>query len=492
MKRVTIDPGHAPGNVNKGPTGYYEYAGMWKLSNFLKNALIRCGVDARLTRTENEDPSLQERGNRSSGTDVFISEHSNAANGQARGVECFHSVRIASDKVWAGRLSAAVSALMKNSDRGAKTRESTTTKGYDYYGVIRSAVAAGTPHVFLIENGFHDNATDEAFLKVDSNLENIAETQAKILCELLDVSYVGKDEAPQPAPKEGLYRVRTTWEDAGSQVGAYRVLENAKTECDKYPGYGVFDESGNKVYPLPSPAPEQPKEEQGTLIMGHTEATVAQMVSYALKGNSAPLLPNCTIQELAQIFIEEAETEGVRADIAWAQSLKETGYFRYGGIVLPEQNNYAGIGALNNNSKGDAAVFESPRIGVRAQIQHLKAYASTEALKGECVDPRFHLVKRGSSKYAEWLGYEDNPNGAGWAWPGKGYGYDIIKILKSILQEPKETEEKPADDGVPQWQREALKKLVKNKVINTPEVWENRLGETITIGEVMGIIANML
>ncbi len=300
------------------------------------------------------------------------------------------------------------------------------------------------------------------------------------------------NEVPQPAPKEGLYRVRASWEDAGSQVGAYRVLENAKTECDKHPGYGVFDESGNKVYPLPSPAPEQPKEEQGTLIMGHTEATVAQMVSYALKGNSAPLLPNCTIQELAQIFIEEAETEGVRADIAWAQSLKETGYFKYGGIVLPEQNNYAGIGALNNNSKGDAAVFESPRIGVRAQIQHLKAYASTEALKGECVDPRFHLVKRGSSKYAEWLGYEDNPNGAGWAWPGKGYGYDIVKILNSILQEPKETEEKPADDGVPQWQREALKKLVKNKVINTPEVWENRLGETITIGEVMGIIANML
>jgi len=62
VKKVTIDPGHAPGNVNKGPTGYYEYAGMWKLSNYLKNALVRCGIDAKLSRTENEDPSLTDRG----------------------------------------------------------------------------------------------------------------------------------------------------------------------------------------------------------------------------------------------------------------------------------------------------------------------------------------------------------------------------------------------------------------------------------------------
>lgn len=269
-------------------------------------------------------------------------------------------------------------------------------------------------------------------------------------------------------------------------------MDNAKAECDKHPGYGVFDEKGNKVYPLSSPAPETPKEEelpQGTLIMGKTEATAAQMVSYALKGNSNPSLPNCTLEELAKIFLEEAEAEGVRADIAWAQSLKETGYFKYGGIVLPEQNNYAGIGALNNNSQGEAAVFESPRIGARAQVQHLKAYASTEALKNPCVDPRFSLVKRGSAKYVEWLGASDNPNGTGWAWPGKGYGGDILKILEGILKEPKET---PVDDKVPSWQREAFEKLVAKGIIKTPEVWKDRLQDTITIGEVMGVIANMI
>jgi len=173
-----------------------------------------------------------------------------------------------------------------------------------------------------------------------------------------------------------------------------------------------------------------------TSIMGKAEAKLSQMVSFALKGNKSPALPHCSTEELAQIFIEEAEIEGVRADVAWAQSLKETGYFKYGGIVVPEQNNYSGIGALNGNGKGQAASFDNPRLGVRAQIQHLKAYASTEPLKQECVDPRFSLVKRGSSKYVEWLGYKNNPNGAGWAYPGDGYGHDIVKLVNLITKEP--------------------------------------------------------
>ena len=90
--------------------------------------------------------------------------------------------------------------------------------------------------------------------------------------------------------------------------------------------------------------------------------------------------------------------------------------------MLPTQNNYAGIGALNGNAKGQAATFPDPRTGVRAQIQHLKAYASKAALVNGCVDPRFSLVTRGSAQYVEWLGASDNPNGKGWAVPGKGYG----------------------------------------------------------------------
>lgn len=113
-----------------------------------------------------------------------------------------------------------------------------------------------------------------------------------------------------------------------------------------------------------------------TAILGMAQATAQQMALFCRSRNAAPRLPACSVEELAQMFLEEGAAEGVRGDVAWAQSLKETGFFRYGGIVLPEQNNYAGIGALNGNAQGQAATFPDPRIGVRAQIQHLKAYVA--------------------------------------------------------------------------------------------------------------------
>lgn len=70
---------------------------------------------------------------------------------------------------------------------------------------------------------------------------------AKGICDYLGIAF--KEQAPAPAPTPAtLYRVRKTWADSKSQVGAYKVLENAKKECDKHPGYSVFDESGKAVY----------------------------------------------------------------------------------------------------------------------------------------------------------------------------------------------------------------------------------------------------
>lgn len=68
---------------------------------------------------------------------------------------------------------------------------------------------------------------------------------AKGICDYLGIAF--KEQAPAPTPAT-LYRVRKTWADAKSQVGAYKILENAKNECDKHPGYSVFDESGKAVY----------------------------------------------------------------------------------------------------------------------------------------------------------------------------------------------------------------------------------------------------
>ena len=165
-----------------------------------------------------------------------------------------------------------------------------------------------------------------------------------------------------------------------------------------------------------------------TNIMGTAVATVQQMQSYIQKVN--PAVPKSVI-DMVEYYISEGKTEGVRGDIAFAQSCLETGNFTFNGsAVTLDQNNFAGIGVTKNGMKGNS--FSHPWIGIRAQIQHLKAYASNEKLYGVCVDPRFCYVKRGIAPYVEWLGIQENPQGGGWA-AGKGYGKQIIRILNTIL-----------------------------------------------------------
>ena len=234
-----------------------------------------------------------------------------------------------------------------------------------------------------------------------------------------------------------------------------------------------------------------------TEIMGEAHATAQQMALFCRSKNEEPKLTSCTLEQLAEIFLEEGKAEGVRGDVAFAQSLHETGYFKFGGIVLPSQNNYAGIGALNGNATGQAATFPDPRTGVRAQIQHLKAYASTEPLVNTCVDPRFSLVARGSAPYVEWLGAADNPDGKGWAVPGSGYGANVVKLLGQIMAQEAPESPSPAPEpdplaNYPDWQRNGLTALVKAGVINSPDYWANKFGEAIKVGEIIGILGKMM
>lgn len=244
-------------------------------------------------------------------------------------------------------------------------------------------------------------------------------------------------------------------------------------------------------------AQDCPPNDCKTEIMGEAQATAQQMALFCRSKNAEPKLTSCTLEQLAEIFLEEGKAEGVRGDVAFAQSLHETGYFKFGGIVLPSQNNYAGIGALNGNATGQAATFPDPRTGVRAQIQHLKAYASTEPLVNACVDPRFSLVTRGSAPYVEWLGAADNPNGKGWAVPGIGYGANVVKLLGQIMAQEAPESPSPAPEpdplaNYPDWQRNGLTALVKAGVINSPDYWANKFGEAIKVGEIIGILGKMM
>lgn len=103
-----------------------------------------------------------------------------------------------------------------------------------------------------------------------------------------------------------------------------------------------------------------------------------------------PQADSARVSNLARLYIQECETEGVNSDIAFAQMCLETGFLRFQGLVTPDMNNYCGLGAVSSQQPGHS--FPDDRTGVRAHVQHLKAYGSTEPLALELVDPRFHYV----------------------------------------------------------------------------------------------------
>ena len=164
-------------------------------------------------------------------------------------------------------------------------------------------------------------------------------------------------------------------------------------------------------------------------IMGQAQASIEQMRAYVKKVN--PKVPKSVLAMLP-LYITEGALEGVRGDIAFAQSCLETGNFTFkGSAVTLDQNNFCGMGVTSAGVKGSS--FKTPKECIRAQIQHLKAYACDDALEQRCIDPRFTYVKRGCAPYVEWLGIQENPSGAGWA-SGKGYGTKILNILSNILE----------------------------------------------------------
>jgi hypothetical protein len=128
------------------------------------------------------------------------------------------------------------------------------------------------------------------------------------------------------------------------------------------------------------------------------------------------------VNQLARLYIEEAALEGVDHDVAFAQMCLETGFLRYGGLVTYDMNNFCGLGAIGPEQPGER--FSTPQIGVRAQIQHLKGYATADPLTQELVDPRYRYVRYGSAPTIEGLA-------GAWA-ADRSYAEKIVDILRRI------------------------------------------------------------
>ena len=164
----------------------------------------------------------------------------------------------------------------------------------------------------------------------------------------------------------------------------------------------------------------------GTPIMGSSQASQAQMVNlYKKMGKTYPYSSNSeapNIEKFVSILCTQASSEGVRADVVFAQAMLETGWLQFGGDVKKEQYNFAGLGATGGGVSGNS--FSSISEGLLAQVQHLKAYASTDDLNNPCVDQRFRYVTRGCATTVEALSGK-------WA-TGSGYGESIKKILNQL------------------------------------------------------------
>lgn len=178
----------------------------------------------------------------------------------------------------------------------------------------------------------------------------------------------------------------------------------------------------------------------GTPIMGVAKTNAATMTNafvrqLALMGKSYPsdVLGAGGAPDPATfcaIIYEEATAEGVRPEVVWAQVMWETGWLQMGGDVKLSQYNFAGLGATGNGVAG--AGFPDVRTGIRAQVQHLKCYACTDALNNDRVDPRWSSSLRGKAKLVEWLGIPENPFGTGWAASAE-YGYNLRGLMKDKL-----------------------------------------------------------
>ncbi|MDR1617164.1 MAG: glucosaminidase domain-containing protein [Syntrophomonadaceae bacterium] len=250
------------------------------------------------------------------------------------------------------------------------------------------------------------------------------------------------DTAPEIKYSRTMVPLRAVSEGLGMQVewlaDTSTVLINSSGVLPGGNNNGTNSQEpkNNGDVPVFVPTPPQPVPAGNTVtvsIMGNSVATAEQLRALQKKNN--PDAP-----DLADYYLRIGEEYGVRGDIAFCQAAKETGWWKYGGLVKPEQNNYCGLGATGSAATGEenlngadpsrvwfvagshGAYFATPAAGVEAQIQHLYAYACKEPLPAgkTILDPRYTLVTKGIATY--WSDLDGR-----WAVPGVGYGRSIIE-----------------------------------------------------------------
>lgn len=371
-RKICIDAGHY-GKYNRSAVvpEYYESDMNWKLHLLLKTHLERRGFEVITTRPDkNKDLSLYQRGATAKGCDLFMSMHSNAAY---------------------------------------------STKEYK---------ENGNAH----KNEYVDRV--DIYAPLDGRAHDLAQTLADTIAEVMGTNQGGFVKTKASGSGGEYYGVIR----GAVAVGVPGLLVEHSFHTNKRAAKWLLDD--DNLDRLARAEADVLAEYYGlsgntagyTPIEGKARATAYQMEEYIKK-----IRPNVaqSVIDMIPLYLSEGTVEGIRGDIAFAQSCLETGNFGFeGSAVTLDQNNFCGLGVKETGMKGNS--FETPQMGIRAQIQHLKAYANDLELVNEKIDPRFDKVTRGSAPYVEWLGTTENPDGRGWA-SGAGYGEKILGILSKVL-----------------------------------------------------------
>ena len=303
-------------------------------------------------------------------------------------------------------------------------------KGWTYEGVNWVTPSSGTEGVYRLYNTY---TGEHLYTQSKDDAEYLGSHGWVWENGEKPVFYNADKTAPNALP---VYRLYNPYE----KVGTHLYTTNKDEYESLQPGWegeGVAF-YGFKPGTTPSSSPSDTvvePEPTGTPIMGESATSREALKSWfaaAMKANGKPYnalyaekgAP--TPEDFVQILWEEATAEGVRPDVLLSQVIKETGWLQFGGLVKVEDCNFGGIGATDSAEGRNIATFPDVRCGLRAQVQHLRAYADPSVTRGnlanECVDPRFDLVSpKGKSPSVEGLS-------KAWA-SSENYGEEIVSFM---------------------------------------------------------------
>lgn len=310
------------------------------------------------------------------------------------------------------------------SDETVKYTDASVKTGKTYYYKI---VAISTIKDSVVTRGDASKAAEVPVLAAGKITGASLKEENTVLIEWATVKNADGYQLAVATVKGGTYNTLTK---TGTNSYYHRGVSDGSTYYYKVRPYAVLSD-GTKAYGNWS---EDFVQTAGYAIMGKSSITVKQMTAYYDRKYQYPTdiyasRGAATSEEFFTILKEEADAEGVKAEVLYAQVILETGGLKFGGDVKPEQCNFGGLGATGNGVAGET--FADVRTGLRAQVQHLKAYASNKPLNKACVDTRFAYVTRNSAPYVEWLAIPKNPYGKGWA-ADPNYAVKLLSIIKSL------------------------------------------------------------